>query len=490
VSVRLNPNGNPVSIGNVILRSPGLDGEATQHGSGTTGLRAAALTTSALEDVLAREQLEVQETVEITSAREVDAGGAAVRSTTLGEPAIEITVPDPGEAWGQLVLSTDESGVVTWHFARDENLAVDTVRGRSTRTYVIPRRVGVTPPTAETRGLIGALGKKLIKVLAFPLIQDGIGEVGDFFAARWEAANRPYGVRTFGPDDYRNDDGDSVDWKTLEEGRALLFVHGTFSRANSGFGALPHDHVKDLHRIYGGRVFAFNHFTLSDDPRQNVEWFINQLPSDSTLDLDIVSHSRGGIVARVFAEKQSEFSLGSRSFNVNKVVFVATPNAGTALADPDHMGDLIDSYTNILNFLPDFGVLDIFDGIVTVAKHIAVGALRGLEGLQSMNPRGEFLTRWLNVGPTNSTRYFALAADYEPAQPGLKTYARDILMDKIFGDENDLVVPTEGVFSDNGSEHFPIEDRHVFDRDAGIQHSNFFSNSAAMSKMLEWLGGP
>lgn len=119
-------------------------------------------------------------------------------------------------------------------------------------------------------------------------------------------------------------------------------VHGTLSRAHTAFVRLPQELVADLHRRYDGRVFAFDHYTLSEDPRQNVDWFIEQLPESIKLDLDIVCHSRGGLVSRVLTERQSELSLGSRTLNVNRLVFVATPNTGTVLTDAKHLGDLVD----------------------------------------------------------------------------------------------------------------------------------------------------
>jgi hypothetical protein len=61
-------------------------------------------------------------------------------------------------------------------------------------------------------------------------------------------------------------------------------------------------------------------------------------------------------------------------------------------------GDFLDSYTNLLNCIPDAEVSDVRAGIITVAKQLAVGAVKGLSGLQSMRPGGEFGT-WLNTGP-------------------------------------------------------------------------------------------
>lgn len=488
----LAPNGNPVRVGDVTLRTPGLAGQAESRPPAAAETRAAELTTEALDAALAGAAVEPFRSIEIAGAREIELPpGAVTRSNAFDEPAIEVTVPDAGDEWGQFLLASDESGVVTWNFPVDEANNLDVTRGAATRTYVVRRFVSVPEESPATRGLVGAVGKKLLKVLVFPLVDPIIGRVGDYFAARWEAKNRPYRFRTFTPADYASAEGrvlEAADWAKLSTGRSLLMIHGTFSRAHTGFGALPADFVRELHRRYDGRVFAFDHFTLSDDPHQNVEWFFNQVPDSTKLDVDVICHSRGGLVARTLAEREAEFSLGSRDLTVRRVVFVAVPNAGTVLADAKHMGDFIDTYTSLLNFLPDNGVTEVFEAIVTVAKQFAVGALKGLDGLQSMLPAGKFL-KGLNTGDKDEKRYFALAANFEPTVPGWKSYAADRLLDKIFEKaDNDLVVPTIGVYDKNGSGFFPIEDRLVFGKDDGVAHTSFFGQPRAQEKMLEWLG--
>jgi len=486
----LSPNGNPVKIGNVTLRTPGLAGSAQSLPPQAPATRAAEQSTAELEAALARASVQPQETVEISGTREVGApAGAAVRSTSFGEPAIEVTVPDAGADWGQFLLAKDESGVVTWHFPVDTANRLDVTRGAATRTYVIRRFAAPAAATAATRGLFGALGKKLLKVLAFRLLDPIGGEVGDYFAARWEARSRPYRFRSFLPASYQAEDVPPLgpdDWHALSAGRSLLMIHGTISRTQSAFGSLSPATVQALHVRYQGRVFSFDHFTLSEDPKQNVEWFFSHVPDGTKLEVDVVCHSRGGLVARELAERESEFSLGSRQLAVRRVVFVAVPNAGTILADADYMNDFVDSYTNLLNFLPDNGVSETFETVITVAKQLSVGALRGLDGLQSMKPGGGFLTA-LNTGARDGKRYFALSANFEPKDPGWKAWATDRLLDKIFKADNDLVVPTLGVYDRNGSGFFPIEEREVFDKDAGIAHTAFFGDPRVQAKILEWL---
>jgi hypothetical protein len=106
-----------------------------------------------------------------------------------------------------------------------------------------------------------------------------------------------------------------------------------------------------------------------------------------------------------------------------------------------------------------------------------------------MQPGGSFL-RALNAAGAGAgtTRYFALASDYEPPSRAFREWALDHLADALFAKAgNDLVVPTEGVFSANGSPRFPIADRHVFADADGVAHTGYFAAEATARKLLEWL---
>ena len=53
--------------------------------------------------------------------------------------------------------------------------------------------------------------------------------------------------------------------------------------------------------------------------------------------------------------------------------------------------------------------------------------------------------------------------------------------------ENDLVVPTAGVYEANGSALFPIENRHMFAAADAVPHTRYFANDVARTKISEWL---
>lgn len=493
---QLQENGIPVEVGSVIVRTPGLTGIVEVYeplvGGTRSAMRGVEDAKESLIGALRSTRTIEMLTVEFTETRELDLPPAAdtARRDRHDEAAIEVTVPAPGDDYGQFILAADENGVVSWHLPVQEDNSIDATRGAATRTYVIPRRVDVqevTAAEASSRGIIGAIGKKVLKVIVFPLVDPLLGAIGEFFVRKWESRNRPYGVRTFTPGNYQRPAGEAIvddAWDGLSAGKSLLFVHGTFSRAYSAFGGLDLETMEALYDRYQGRVFAFDHPSCSDDPRDNVEKFLASVPASARIHCDIICHSRGGLVSRELARRNDP------RVNVDRIVFVAAPNAGTILANAKHMGDFIDSYTNLLQAFPDNAVTDTLEAIITVVKQLAVATLKGLDGLQSMLPKGAYLNDLDTAIPANPS-YFALASNFTPAgnAPVMLRVANRVI-DKVFESaKNDLVVPTAGVSEFGAGGLFPAERLHVFDDAAGGApvHTRFFGLDDTRKRILNWL---
>jgi len=314
-------------------------------------------------------------------------------------------------------------------------------------------------------------------------------------AEKWEADHRPYNFHTLTPERYAADDpqGDPVDWAKLGAGRALLLLHGTFSTAEASYGQLGAETIKALCDHYAGRVFAFNHPSLHHSPQDNVRQFLADVPDGVNLDLDIMTHSRGGLVGRELVERMAELNATGRQVRVRKALLVASPNQGTILTDPDNGVDLLDRYTNLLTNLPDNAFTLTIEGILAVVKLLAYGALTGLPGLRCLLPGGDYLSD-LNAARRHATEYYALTADYTPSDPAwLKRLGRmvsDKFVDSIFGAENDMVVPTLGSFAaGDASVGFPIPESHlrVYRGDAQVHHTNYFSTPIVRQQIVEWL---
>ncbi|GAB6192612.1 hypothetical protein JCM39068_23610 [Desulfocastanea catecholica] len=373
------------------------------------------------------------------------------------------------DGFGQVVLACDEDGVLTWHFPEDVFPTEVVSRAADRRTYRLRTHM-VGAPIPGNRGLMGALGKKLLKVLAFKVVDKALGAVGDFFVSRWEKEHRPHRLRSFTPGDYRRLGGATLgatELANLAGGPALMFIHGTASQGHQAFRAIPETALAKLDTRYQGRVFAFEHPTLSVSPTDNVRWLSKELSrllgSGSGLTLDLVAHSRGGLVGRILCEQPVAAGLDPQHLRVRQLLMVATPNAGTPLGDRAHLNTFIDTMTNLLEFIPDNPATDTLEVLLTLLKQLAV-----------------------------TTAYRALAANFEPS-PGtpLGRYARDHLTDQVFMLEpNDLVVPTKGVYTANGATGFPIEEIVTFFAPAdAVDHSGFWTKPAILEAFDRWLTG-
>lgn len=422
-----------------------------------------------------------------------------------GEEVLQIEVPDLSEDHGHVVLSVDEAGVATWTFPVGQEGEIEPrieseVRGYGrTKRFLVRSYVPTKPERGETttRGLLGWIDRKIIRVLVYKITDPVFGRVGRYFAGNWEARKRPYGVRLFTPRNFNAPEASQMsgaDWERMGRDRALLFIHGTISSAHGAFGGLSPDAMETLSHRYHGRVFAFDHFTLSHDPERNVRWFLEQIPRRVSLDLDIVCHSRGGLVARTLAERLArldDLDFDPQRLRVNRVVFAAVPNGGTLLADPDHMVEFLDRFTTIVNLFPPNAAMEFLEGLLVAVKMVGHGALEGLAGLASMNPGGAFL-KTLNAGERGSAEYYALTADYEPrgALRQLVRAAADATLDRVFEKApNDLVVPTLGVFQKNGHGSFPLDDARVLqlDKSKEVIHTSFFPHPDTAAALLAWL---
>jgi pimeloyl-ACP methyl ester carboxylesterase len=482
----LDPFGGPALDGDVAVSSPGFAGDFfvtyPESISGrSVGSNRFDWLVDRLEDLGFEEQLIVE-----VAAVPVEVGTTAERSTELARPGLAVEVPGPSAQQGQLALLVDDDGeTLSWRFGEsgDESAVTSRAGGVARMTYTIDADVsGESVDSGRTdRGLFGAVGRKLLKVFVFPLVDALLGRVGDFFAERWERRNRWYRLRGFAPADYLSNDVDELSpdaLRTFGKGPSLLFIHGTLSRTSAAFGSLPSAFVERLHERYSGRVFAFDHPTASASPLENAHWLAERLPPDASLEVDIVAHSRGGLVARELAERSMMAGITAGALRVRRLTFVATPNAGTRFCQVKYVGALLDSLTNLIGLAPDNPVTDTLEIICAVAKQIAVGAFRGLDGLMAMDPDGEYL-RELNRGGATDTLYCAVSADFDP-KPGdsVRRRLRDRVTDAIFlGEPNDLVVPTRGVHAANGAACFPIEDVLEFRATEAIDHSGFWKRT-------------
>jgi hypothetical protein len=484
----------PVNLGSgYTLRAPGLRGTARILGPRIAGTRGPELATDAFDQAFAETSVEPVATIEFDVSSAPFPAAASPMRGPEGADAFELRVPDLGPEVGQVVLSIDEAGALHWHFPLDDDLVVQpsTTRGPGgSKVFRIPREIA-TPSLAQPadgRGLVSMVGRKLLKVLVYPVADAVLGPLTEFAVGKWEEHKRPHRVRRYLPGDRAPLTAD--DWTRLAAGRALLFVHGTFSTAEAGFAGLVTATLDALAARYANRVFAFDHPTLSVDPEANARWFFSQLPAGLGLDVDIVCHSRGGLVSRCLGGRASQFGVDPARFRVQRLVVAGVPNQGTLLADPDHMVTFLDRMTSALNLFPDNFVSDVLEGILTVVKVIGHAGLKSLDGLAAMKPGSALLTT-LDQSPIPGCTVYGIGGDFEPGGAGLGAAfctAADSLIDRVFGNAaNDLVVPTDGMRAWGGGIQIPDDRFCAFSPDRGVIHTRYFGQAETSASLLQWL---
>jgi hypothetical protein len=402
-----------------------------------------------------------------------------------------------GDSAPRVVLYQDESGGISWHFA--EAAAAQPpkwLRGPAAGPrFVIPMRnaasrrtLDVGMPRRQLRGVFTKVGRKIFKVLVLPVLSALLDDPVRWLGEQVERRYRDYRLWQPTPDNYRQPPAASFDdFTALRGGPVLLLVHGIFSSVQGMLAGLPRSAMERWCERYEGRVLAFDHPTVSASPQDNARELLQRLAQalpGEAITVDIVCHSRGGIVSRTLAER-SDALVPGHPLRVRSVYFAATPNAGSPLGDADHMVDMIDLFTNCLTSFPDGPVaysMEVIVGLVTLVAHAGVTALPGIAAL---GMKGSYITDTLNRATAPSpAHYGAAAADFEP-QPGrengwLIDRLADPVMDRVFVIDgqhlaNDLVVPQQGVFAANGHPSFPIADALVFGAEDGVWHTAFFA---------------
>lgn len=407
-----------------------------------------------------------------------------VPPTVAGEQHLELEVDAPGLGEEQVVLEVDGDGFLRWHWPLPQATAAVSTRALPTQRFDIP----VQPPTeavralVRQRSLIGQLIRKTLHVIRFP-IEQAAGVAAKGIATWWESNHRKHRLRLVGIDGTIGPEVDTP-WFTMADSRCLVLVHGTFSTGQASFAGLCGDAgFRAVHDLYAGRVLVFDHPTMHQSPRDNAIWLAKQLPGDRRVSLDLVTHSRGGLVAR-------EISRVLPDGTVNRMVQVASPNAGTALCDPVRIGTLLDVTTNLAGFLPESPVSAVLEATLTLVKHLAIGGFHALPGLVAMDPNGDALAN-LNQAAEPGFPTHTIVTEYEPAaSASLAAKALDVAVDAIFGAENDLVVPTASM-SRGGT--FVVTNPFHAIAGAGersVAHSSYFGTSCVRAEVARCLALP
>jgi hypothetical protein len=407
---------------------------------------------------------------------------------------IAMDAPTSGSAV-LVVADPGDGGVVTFH-PPDQHpdtraLLADEVDSAHRLTFTIPAsRLANPSPSREGQVdlFLPAPMRKVVALLVHEVAAMTVSAAVGWLADRWEDKHRPYGLKQLlvgEPGKSTWTDFPVARWPELAGKKTLLFVHGIFSTVESAFAGLDGIVSNDPDETTPYQVLAerydllvgFNHPTASVDPIENAKELHRQVGSDVVPTVDVLCHSRGGLVARLIAGEKSSAAPGS--VIARKIVFAGTPNAGTVLVEPDNLKHLINRFVNLLRWIPpgpwSAARADV-EGFLHLVKFLGVAVEEGLPGLVYMSPGN--MTKH-NAGCEVTGGRLAIGANFEPS--ALARHLLDSAEDHlVFSNvDNDVAVPTDLV---NEGETPPL-----ILGPGGTWHGTYFKDPVARAQLLTWL---
>ena len=443
-------------------------------------------------------------------------GGAGRRSGESTSSQVQLAAEVPPDADVILTLR-HPSGAITFHrpsYAPGRRSAAG-AESASTRVVF---DVSLHASVSETgrRGPISKLiklvlvkvadgAKKLMKEQLQEWVGDGLYEfVVPKLAVKmeellWKKTGRKRGwLRVTASGLAAKSDGLREEKPALAQGkRGLLLIHGTFSTAHGGFRNLVKTgFFQQIAPVYGQNVFAFNHFTISKTPAENLKEMLDALP-EGDFEFDIITHSRGGLVARELLEGSGREHAKFSRLKIGNVVMVACPSAGTPLADFDTWEKRLSYLANVFDMLPDSPFTTGPAWIAEMLKWLTGNIIGNFPGLTAMTPGGEYL-RGLQGGiaAPEGTGYHAVVANFHPTGKWTGRLA-DVGVDQFFAGANDLVVPTEGGWktADDSADWILGSRIACFGKggnvgtELALTHGDFFGNEKVVEFILAALQG-
>ncbi|MEM6768799.1 MAG: hypothetical protein AAF655_27930 [Bacteroidota bacterium] len=480
-----------ICLDGITLQAPGFTGvieEVNAHHRPTRSLSLDEQEEEKLALLAALKDDDLEITHEFELEVHDDGEAVATRSLSGKAPSINMEVPITDGKVPLAVLHYDEAGIPQLIFP---SAATRSLSGAT--TFVIPRKkaVQMDGERIKTRGEKKGLLKRIIRV-----ISGAVGGVVKKGVTKWENKHRPYGLNLIaGPkvtSGIANWDQFARSGVPSAEGTTLLMIPGTFKNTEGSFGPLLESSSMDfLYDHYRERVLAFDHPNLHQSPSENVEWLLDNLPKDRVHNFDLLTASRGGLVAREFIRRVASNDTKGRKITINKALLVAACNQGTALADPENIKNLLNRYMLMTSLIPIPMVSKILGGILAVVRGIGSAALTHLPGLSDQAARkdNDFL-KTLNANYEHKTAIYGIGANYNPQNANIKSYLMNTVVDRLFQDEaNDVVVPTQGCFEAPGAYRFPI--KHIeYDETKDIFHMNYFKTETVRKQIENWLGEP
>ncbi|MBC7868194.1 MAG: hypothetical protein H7X88_11730, partial [Gloeobacteraceae cyanobacterium ES-bin-316] len=295
----------------------------------------------------------------------------------------------------------------------------------------------------------------------------------------------------------------------------ILFLHGTNSSTKGSFSELLNTEVwQHIHQHYDGHVLALEHETLTKSPLDNVLNILQQLPQIASV--QIISHSRGGLVGDVLARFCSS-NENSRGFDANEISFlkkekrtadiksieaihavlaakkitvskfirVACPASGTTLAS-GRMDNFFNMTFNLVGLATGLMANPVYVSFKSLASSVinCKNDVNILPGLEAMNPDSPFI-KALNSPATQVVLDNPLAIISGNCKTKLNLKALLIIASKLFFTKhNDLVVNTAAMYR-GATRQSNVQ--YFLDEATDVDHFHYFKNASTQAAILNAL---
>ncbi|HWB80111.1 MAG TPA: CHAT domain-containing protein [Nannocystaceae bacterium] len=454
-----------------------------------------------LADAIASQDFELVDDLEI-------AARPATRAAPTTTPTVEVPVPIDQHA----IMLVARDDVYEWVLP---DAAPQGGRRLRNGPSASPRSLTFTLPlarSATTRGL-GALAGGSVRAWVLRFAARALTPIAIGFLER-KVETRFVDMKGPAP----------LQWPTaadfdgaVSSPRVLLFVHGTFSSTIGAYHALAATEEGRAFFAWActryDEIIGYDHATLSVDPLANAKdlhALLARRYGDAQPIIDVVAHSRGGLVARALVEMVAPGEAWRPRFD--RVVMAGCTNGGTHLAEPQNWKTFVDLYTNLVtNAVRVIGgtlghaatAALIESGIRSVGamvKYLAVHAIedRAIPGLAAMRPGSELVTELNRTNPgqadASQSMYFVVQTEYEPTGDGglpraLLAWLGDRITDQFFQTANDLVVDTASMTAIDPSVGGFVKDVLDFGKTDFVHHTSYFAKGRTAETLQRWLGG-
>ncbi len=295
-------------------------------------------------------------------------------------------------------------------------------------------------------------------------------------------------------------------------GGILLLLHGTFSSGDAIADQLAS--IESQAHFFAWAASRYEHILSFDHPTLSVSPVLNGLDlarlfGSVKSPVDVIAHSRGGLVARWWLEAFAGMSVGPR-----RVIFVSSPLGGTSLASPPRLREAFDLFTTVgahlkmagaaaSVFLPftmvAVALLQVFQTVTgalarTDLSDLFFATIPGLGGMSRVGHHGE-LDR-LHSGTAPLPDYFAVRSDFQMESAGWrfwKNFQHPALhtsqwgADRIFDAENDLVVDNRSTIEIYKGQGLPADRIQHFATNGEIHHTNYFTRVEVIEAFRRFL---